>query len=88
MRNEVIFAESPLTIGGITVTLLCKQSVTWSEVKGLLSYTAIKKPVYAVLSCGGSCRVLDMSSREVPIHQVKLEYPGLDAVPGVAGPLP
>jgi hypothetical protein len=83
MRDEVIIAEMPLTVGRMTVTLLCRQSVTWSEVKGLLSVTAVKKPVYAVLAQGGCCRILDMFNREVPIHQVKLEYPGLDAVPGV-----
>jgi hypothetical protein len=88
MRNEVIIAEKPLTVGGMTVTLLCRQSVTCCKVKGLLSFTAVKKPVYAVLSHGGRCRVLDMFSREVPIHQVELEYPGLGAVPGVVEPPP
>jgi hypothetical protein len=88
MRDEVITAETSLTVGGMTVTVLSRQSVTCSEVKGLLSFTAVKKPVYVVLFYGGRCHVLDMLSREVPIRQVKLEYPGLDEVPGVVEPPP
>ena len=84
MKKEILVVEEPVIIGDMTITPLVRQVVTWFSIKGVLIINAEKQPVYAVLSCRGSSKVLDMLGQEVSIHQVKLEYPGLGAVPGEA----
>ena len=74
--------------GDVTLKLLVKQSILWFNIKGVPYFSVSKEPVYAVLSCRGGSKVLDMMGREIPIHQVKLEYPDLDVVPGEAEFLP
>jgi len=81
MKKDVIVADAPVTIGGTTLTPLVKQSYTWMDICGVLSFTAIKHPVYIIISCQGRSRLLDMLGQDVSIHQAKLEYPGLDVVP-------
>ncbi len=88
MKKEMMAAETPVLIGDVTVTLLVRQVITWFWVKGVLIIDAEKEPVYAVLSCRGSSKVQDMMGREISIHQVKLEYPCLDVVPGAEESLP
>ena len=88
MKKEILAAEAPVIIGEVTIKLLVKQSISWFSIKGVLYFNVRKEPVYAVLSCRGSSKVLDMLGQEISIHQVKLEYPGLDVVPGGAEFLP
>ena len=82
MKKEIITAEAPVVIGEVTLTLLVKQSISWFTIKCVLSFNVRKEPVYAVLSYRGKSKVLDMLGQECSIHQVKLEYPDLDLVPG------
>jgi hypothetical protein len=81
MKKEILVAEAPIIIGEVTLTLLVKQSIAWFNIKGVLSFSVRKQPVYAVLSCRGSSKVLDMLGQEISMNQVKLECPGLDVVP-------
>ncbi|MCX6008201.1 MAG: hypothetical protein NTZ34_13205 [Chloroflexi bacterium] len=81
MKKEILTAEAPVVIGDVTLKLLVKQSISWFTIKGVLYFNVIKQPVYAVLSRRGSSKVLDMLGQEISIHQVKLEYPGLDVAP-------
>jgi hypothetical protein len=84
MKKEILFAEAPVVAGEVTLKLLVRQSILWFNIKGVLYFSVSKEPVYAVVSYRGSSKVLDMMGQEIPIHQVKLEYPDLDAVPGEA----
>jgi hypothetical protein len=88
MKKEILVVEAPVIIGDVTLKLLVKQSISWFSIKGVLYFNVIKQPVYAVLSYRGSSKVLDMLGQECSIHQVKLEYPDLDLVPGEAEFLP
>ena len=84
MKKEILVAETPVAFGEVTLKMLVKQSILWFNIKGVPYFSVSKEPVYAVLSCRGGSKVLDMMGREIPIHQVKLEYPDLDAALGEA----
>lgn len=75
MKKETYVAEAPVTAGGMEITLLAKQSVTWSYLKGVWYFDLRKQPVYAVFSCNGRVTVTDMLGQEVPIDQARSEFP-------------
>lgn len=87
MRKEMYVAEAPVTAGGMEITLLVRQSVTWSCLKGVWYFDLRKQPVYAVFSCNGKVTVINMLGQEVPIDQARFEYPCWGSGPAVAASL-
>jgi len=85
MKIEMLSAETPETIGDMTITPLVRQEVICFCIKDVLIFDVKKQPVYVVLTSNGHSKVLDMLGCEIPIHQAETEFPCLNVNPAGAG---
>jgi hypothetical protein len=74
MKTEMLTLEAPVTIGAVTLTPVARTCAVGLQIKGILSFSVDKQPVYVILDYKGQTVALDMRGREIPIHQVMSEY--------------
>ncbi|GEM_PF-2108805 len=79
MLKEIVICEKPITAGGIKILPVVKMSLTCLQIKGNLSFNAVKQPEYVVVCRAGKIDIYNMSGEEVPISRAKSDCPGLES---------
>jgi hypothetical protein len=81
MQKEILTSETAQEIGDISLTPLVKLTFTWVQVRGSLSFHAVKQPAYLIVSVAGQERVYRINGEEISFEQLMSECPDLRANP-------
>ena len=78
MHKEIIACEKPVTAGEVKLLPVVRQSITCIEIKGSVTFHAVKQPQYIVVYRDGKPVIFDMSGEQVSISRARAECPALD----------
>ncbi len=77
MKKKRVIIGSPVTIAGITLILVTKLSLSCQPNGSSIFFFGLKEPVSFVVSSPSTKKAFDITGKEISLHQLIQEVPGL-----------
>ena len=79
MHNETISCEKAVTAGDVKILPVVRLSLTCFDIKGSITFHAVKQPEYIVVCRDGRAALFNMTGEQIPMSRARAECPALDA---------
>lgn len=79
MHKEILACERPVSAGGFQLLPVVRVSIVSLEIKGNITFHAVKQPQYIMASCDGKTLIFNMQGEQITPNRARSEHPELEA---------